>query len=656
MAAAILLAAALPLAPGITSMARAGGGLVTVSDTTYRVLPEDERVGVTIDSVSTSLERDTAQGQIYYTGLTMFIQAGATSIRGSSEGAGVGVRVLEATDEFTKISVNFSRNVFYQQSYAYRISFDLVDPGGEANRDLRIGRSMAAFGVWAFGDPGTTDGSVRVILPPSWNATVYGEVLDEAPQPDGTTVLSAAPLADPGDWFAYVVAERPGSFQVTDFDLAVGDEVGTVRLRAWDDDPEWAARMQILLSDGIPALHELIGLAWPVHGELKVEESAIRRLGEYAGVYNRLTELINVRYDADAIVALHEVAHAWFNDGLFRDRWIGEAFAEFYAVHAAEQIGARGDVFELTDELVAGKVALNDWGVIGAETDLVERYAYAATYHLAELIFERTDHDVLRSVWRAAEDGFMSYQPAEDQGSPVIGVPFDQPGWQRLLDLLEERTDAAFADLWLEYVVSAGQRPLLDDRAEARDRYHEVADAAGEWQLPTPVRYAMSSWEFDEALAELGMASQVLDLRDDLTTLGVSLDLTPPDALREAFEGADGMAAAQAEATAELGALELIEGTTTRLASEPGFVESVGLLLTDPAAGLATARDAWEAGDSDAAAEDARVAMATRDGAEAVGRDRLLVGGGLLLIGTGGGAVLAIRRRRRVRAPLDRPA
>ena len=38
-------------------------------------------------------------------------------------------------------------------------------------------------------------------------------------------------------------------------------------------------------------------------------------------------------------LTLHEAAHAWFNQDLFRERWIGEAWAEFYGVHAAAAVG-----------------------------------------------------------------------------------------------------------------------------------------------------------------------------------------------------------------------------------------------------------------------------------------------------------------------------
>ena len=87
-----------------------------------------------------------------------------------------------------------------------------------------------------------------------------------------------------------------------------------------------------------PALHELIGLPWPVAGALRVEESA-NRLGRLRRDLQPVTQKINVRYDADATVTLHEAAHIWFNGDLFAGRWIGEAWAEFYAVQSAEVVG-----------------------------------------------------------------------------------------------------------------------------------------------------------------------------------------------------------------------------------------------------------------------------------------------------------------------------
>ena len=434
-----------------------------VMDATYQVLPEEQRVHVTVDAVSTSHEADTPEGRVYYAGISMTIPPGATNVAATSNGTPQSITVSDGPDA-VRVDIGFSEQIFFNESFSYQLTFDLVDQGGAANRDFRIGHSVVAFPVWAFGSAGVDGNSVAVDLPPTFTASVYGGPLEQAILADGTVHLTAD-NTDATSWVAYVTAERPGIFTVTPFSLNVGDANASVIIRAWDDDPQWSARTMVLLTDGLPALQQLIGLAWPVFGDLKVEESA-NRLGDYAGIYNPLTEKINVRYDADATVALHEAAHVWFNDHLFRDRWIGEAWAEFYAVQSAEAIGVPSQTFSLDDSLLASKIPLNDWGVIGAETQDVEAYAYAASFHLANLIFARTDLADLRAVWQAADAGEMAYQPLHDTTNPRTGVAIREEDWQRLLDLLEERTGATYDDLWADWVVNGGQRAELTERSD----------------------------------------------------------------------------------------------------------------------------------------------------------------------------------------------
>ena len=393
---------------------------------------------------------------------------------------------------------------------------------------------------------------------------------------------------------------------------------------------------------------ELIGLPYPSPGTLTVEEAATSRLGEYAGVYNSLTAIIRVRYDADAYVGLHEAAHIWFNGDLFRDRWIGEAYAEFYGVQAAQAIGATGEAFDLTDELLANKIPLNDWGEIGAVEIGVEEYAYAATYHLALLIFERTDLAGLRAVWLGAHNSEMAYQPANGEGDPEKGVDFGLEGWQQLLDLLDARAGASFDDLWTDWVVNADEQREMEDRAVARDQYVAVVEDAGAWNLPKDLRYAMGSWKFDQAETAMASASEVLDARDKIQADAGDLHLTPPAYLQQLFERDGGLKAAKAEAELQIGALTDIAATTDRLAEKESLLESIGLLGADPAAELASARKAFEADQLHVASNDAERALAERAGAAEAGQTRVLVaGGGVLLVSGATFAGFRIRARRR---------
>ena len=654
-------AAALAVTGGLVAaapppVAAADGGLVVVAQARYQVLPADHRIHVTIDALATSLEPDTPDGRVFYSGITFAVPAGASNIAASSGGRSIGARVQSADDDFTAIEVTFDREVFYRQTYPYTVSFDLVDPGGAGTRDLRIGSSLAAFPVWAFGTQGEPGGSVRVELPEGYTPDVQGSAMAEGELPDGGVLLTAQ-LDDPLAFFAYVSAERPGAFANRTMNLDVHGTRAQLLIRAWDDDPAWDREVTNLLRRGLPALQALIGIDYPVSGRLSVEEAATSRLGEYAGIYNRVTGVIRVRYDADGFVTLHEAAHLWFNGDLFEDRWIGEAWAEFYGVTAGRRIGASGATFDLTDELLDARIPLNDWGVIGVESLQVEDFAYAATYSLAQRIADRTDLAGLREVWQAADAAEMAYQPIHAGGPAARGVEFNLAGWQQLLDLLEERTGEAYTDLWQDWVVNDEQQRQLAARQAARHAYAETVAAAEEWELPESIRADLGAWQFDEARDALDDANTVLADRDQIEEAAADLALTPPDTLRAAFEGDGGLSAAAAEADAERDALAALASASVLLDGEPALVEAIGLLGTDPEAELAEARDAFESADLEQAGQAAARAAAARDGADDAGRVRVLVAGGtiLLLDAMFLGLLFGQRQRRRNRQTASLP-
>jgi hypothetical protein len=646
-AAALLLVGMAPAAlPGQVAFA-ADRGLVVVAQTRYEALPEQQRVHVTIDAVATSYTPNPVDGLAYYPGTTFAVQAGATHIAASSGGQSLDVSLDTSGSDFIGVTVTFFEGVFFQQSVDFRVTFDLPDPGGAPDRNLRISPSIVAFPIWAFGSPEEPGGSVTVILPGGFRPSVQGGPLVPSTGAAGEIILATQSLPDPFAFFAYLSADRPGAFDDTLLTVQVGDKPAAIKVRAWQDDPEWGTTMTTLMTDGLPELHELIGLPYPNPGTLTVEEAATSRLGEYAGVYNNLTGIIRVRYDADAYVGLHEAAHIWFNGDLFRDRWIGEAYAEFYGVEAAKAIGATGDAFELTDELLANKIPLNDWGEIGAVEIGVEEYAYAATYHLAQLIFQRTDLAGLRAVWLGAHNAEMAYQPANGGGDPDRGVEFHLEGWQELLDLLDARAGATFDDLWTDWVVNPDEQRELDDRAVARKQYDAVVTEAGTWNLPKDLRYAMGSWKFDEAEAAMTSASAVLDSREQVEQDADDLHLTPPGQLQELFERDGGLKAAQAEADLQVEALADIAAATDRLAEKETLLESIGLLGEDPDAELASARDSYEADQLHDASRDADRALAERTGAAEAGQTRILVaGGGVVVLGGATFVTVRIRRRR----------
>ena len=159
----------------------------------------------------------------------------------------------------------------------------------------------------------------------------------------------------------------------------------------------------------------------------------------------------------------------------------------------------------------------------------------------------------------------------------------------------------------------------------------------------------MSAWRFGDAEAEILVASDVLAARSRIAARAGALGLTPPRALRSAFEGGGGMSAAQDEATSELDVLAGIASAASRLDDDPNLFEAIGLLGSNPKATLDSARAAFEADQLDAAATATADAIAVRRGAESAGQLRAgIAGGGLLVFG--GGALVGVRVRRRRRA------
>lgn len=618
----VSLLLALVAVPAAAPARAAHGGLVVIAATRYVVQPELARVQVTIDAVATSHEPDPEEGRYYYSGTTFAVPADAANVVASAAGTPLQVRIVEETADYRLVEVTFAKRVFFRDRYAYRVAFDLVDAGGLADRNVRIGTSLAAFPVWAFGTDEEAGSTVRVELPAGYEPTVQGSRMSIDEVATGT-ILAAEP-DDPFAFFAYVSADLPGAFAEDVIEVPLRDDTARVTVRAWEDDRQWGRRTANLLREGLPVLEELIGVDYPHAGTLFVEEAAISRLGEYAGIYDPNAALIRVRYDADAFVTLHEAAHLWFNGRLLDGRWIGEAWAEFYSIEAGERLGEEGFRWELTRQMQRSRIPLNDWGDIGREDLGVEDFAYAASYVVAGRIAERTDLAGLRRVWEAAASREPSYLLPD--GSPDAGrARLGQPGWQRLLDLLEERTGERFDDLWAEWIVNAEEQPLLAERASVRSVYRDVVERADTWALPAVIRLDLGDWAFERARDGLELAEEILRDRDRIAAMATALDLTGSSRLRVAFEGDGGLDAAANLAEVEIAALADLGTATERLAEEPSPVEWIGLIGADPGAVLAAARDDYETGQLGGARRGAAVAIAVRDAAADEGESRAIL-------------------------------
>ncbi len=625
--------------------------LRVAADTTYRVDTGDRLVRVRIDFTMTNLRPNTVRRtslgttttRYYFDRLLFAVPAEARSLVSTSGGSRLGTSV-RARDGFRSVTVRFP-NLFYRGSRSLRVEFTL--PGGKprSSSDIRVGSAFTTFTTWAWGDAGRS--TVRIVLPKGFDEDGYGDDVTQRTLGDRVELTSGR-IADPLEWYHVVVADRPSA--LTDVNFQPGGH--KVVIEAWPEDATWRDRVVEVLSDGLPALEEMIGLPWPLTDELTVTEVHTPLLEGYAGFFDPRNDIITMSEDLDDQTILHEASHAWFNGSLLTDRWIGEGLAEHYADRVREQLRLSDDFDpKAVERTVKSAFPLDDWPdparIDDAETEAQELYGYGAAYTVIRKIAEDIGDDGMRSVLTAVRASENAY--AGDDGPEVTGASMD---WKQFLDLVQGVGGMETADdLFRDWVVTTSERGLLQTREDARDAYAALEAAGGEWAVPKGARANMALWRFDDATALLDAAEPVLDSRDDLLAASADLALSPPADLEKPFENAT--KASQLAAIGDtledgIAAAAAVDGARDVVEAERSPLVTLGLVGESPESQYGAARTAFEAGDVEAATAASAATVALLAGAESAGTTRALVIGAvvvaiflLLLV-----AALIIRRRR----------
>jgi hypothetical protein len=293
---------------GVPAVRAATPDLTIVSQARYDVQPTRRRVHVTVDLTLTNRLRDTVTKRYYFDHAFLAVLPGSSRFGLTWGGAGQpSVRVASRTKNYTLLRLDLAQRLGSGKSAAYRLTFDLADPGGAPTRDLRIGDSLVSFPVWAFASDDTPGSSVVVVFPAGYQIQVEaGAIRAPTTTQSGRVVFRSGVLAKPLDFFAYLVADRPGAYKTTTVSTTVLDTPVNVVVRSWADDAPWAKRVSSLVKRGLPALGKRIGLPWPdFDSTLTIEEAVSRSTGGYAGIFDPSAGMVAIAYYADAFVVLH---------------------------------------------------------------------------------------------------------------------------------------------------------------------------------------------------------------------------------------------------------------------------------------------------------------------------------------------------------------
>ncbi len=326
-------------------------GLTLVTNAAYTIQPEHRRIVVSVAITARNRTAETKTHKFSFDHAFLAVQPGAAGFRITGvPGATVGV--AKTTKDARLLRIGFGAKLWSGKAATYRLTFTLPATGKGANPQVRVGSGLVTLPVWAFASNGVGGSTATVRFPAGWDVAVEsGSFANRAGTPDGGTLLSTGPLAQPLAFFAFVSAQRPATYRETPIAVPVGGRQADLVMRAWTDDARWGKRIGKLLTRALPVLGTEIGVPWPHDDPIVVQEAVSREAGAYAGLFDPASKRIEVAYWASDAVALHEAAHAWFNGDLVAERWAAEGFASWYAQQAATELGVKAVAPKLTEPL-----------------------------------------------------------------------------------------------------------------------------------------------------------------------------------------------------------------------------------------------------------------------------------------------------------------
>ena len=622
----------------------ADDGLRIEGDTTYDVVPSEGRTTVsstiTVTNETTDRFVGNALRRSFFNGLTVGVPAGGRNFVATSSGANLSVSTASVSESIQRADISFP-SLFSGQRRTIFLQYEIIGDPPRADGVSRANPAYVSFIALAVGDD--TLATVRVNVPAGFEVETVGSRIDETARAGGGTTLTASGFPTNNGWGVVISARNDRALQSIDADAGSRDVV----VRAWPDDIEWQQFVVRGVGDGIPLLEELIGRPWPIARQLQITEATSSYLRGYAGWFSPLDNTIEVGEDLDHETLLHELSHAWFNRGLFADRWINEGFAEEYAARALTRLGQPTEAVAL-DSNSRFAVRLTDWGnPRNATGDAAgrESYGYQTSAWLVHQISDEIGLPKMAEVIEAAADDMPAYDGSDNEFGNI------ETNTARLLDLFENVGGSKkAADLFVNYVARESERAIYEARSKARDRYARLVERGGDWNPPVIVRKEMGEWHFTDAESRMTDAEAVIDRRDELRRLVERAGTSLPSSLESAYERADtDLTAAMQLAERQLGAATTLVQTRDRLDRSRSVTQKVGLLFAHPERNFDNARDAFATGDTDRATELAQATQRELDRAATTGRNRLLLTSAMIVVLTV--FVITAHRMRRRRHP-----
>jgi hypothetical protein len=560
--------------------------------------------------------------QYYFPRIGVPVLSEAANFSASRDtGAGLNVTPEDTPSPLVKIAaIDLKPALFYPQSQNIEFDYDLPAQPPRSEGVTRVNDAFSSFIAFGFGDPGIT--SVHIVVPASLTTEVVGvDMRREVHDAQATYIADA--IDDPDVWTAAVSASNDASLVQKDETI----DGQRIVIKGWPDDSQWVDFVDAQVTKGLPAMEQLIGQTWPDSTkDLTVTETATPYLYGYAGWYNPSKNSIEIGDALDAIVVLHEISHTWFNNDLFTDRWVDEAFANEFASRALEKIGEPLQSPGLVAPDSPGAFKLNDWDkpkLQDSSTAEQEHFGYDASWTVLRTVTNEVGMEALKRVVDSAAHQLLAYQTSTSADKNV-----GPAGSHDLLDLLEEVGGSKQAStLFAQFVLTPLDAGALPARDAARASYHQLVQDSGSWGAPLAIRAALADWNFNHATELVPEARAILQTRDQITETLRPLDRAVPSTLQQHYESdADlNLDAVADEANRDLDAAHHIVDANHAVHSSHGVVGTFGLLFAGADDKVHDAEKALDRGDATLAISLADSARRQSKDATKAGLIRLVV-------------------------------
>jgi hypothetical protein len=570
----IIVTACLALA--VPSLAQAADGLDTRTDSSFKLLPGQDRFKVAVDVTLINRKAPTSRVQgcpsnpgllcrvttnYYFNGWgNLYVPAGATQLKISSPN--VRASVEERTHDWTAYQVAFP-NLNYGQTRRIRASYELP---GEKPRSQHRTRIMDAYTYFCWhGEPGDR-GVVTAELPAGYEATTFGGATRTKSTRKGTTI-TAAIKGNPGRFYACTDAFKPSELIRTELTTPSGQ---AVVVEGWPEDTEWSERTAQAVEESLPELEDLMGRAMPFD-EVTLREVSEQSLYGYGSEFGLRAAVIRLgEHIEDPSAAPSALASAWINERRIADTWLDMGLSDWAG---NEVSGSR--CWPAGDYPGNGNPRLGSWKVLrerpSEQLQAIVDWQYDAACGIVQGVADAVGAERMRAVIGSLIDGTPKYgpQPAERQGA------FRKATWKDWLDAADELglVPAGVADLTVaeqalkEAGVATGRQ--LRSRATARSAYHGALAGMAGTRMPRFIDDLLGTWRFGPAMKAIPLAEQAY------AAIMASGQMADTDRARflDDFEAA--------ESTRDLAALEraaVAFGLSARQTSEPSTTPSSGAL------------------------------------------------------------------------------